>query len=815
MLRTIGNSDGTDLVPVSGQATGIVSHITTGNADGASAPGPIGTMAAPLVDVLWQRRWVVIGTVGACLFLGIVYLLLATPKFTSTARVQVQQNAPKLLSDGRDPGPASENYIETQVSVIESTQVLARALDKIGYANLATFANADGDPVEWMRESGALLVEPGRKSDIVNVSVESINATEAADIANAIVNAYIVEQALQMRSTGSEMVSILQKERDDLQKKRDAVVQQMLTSGRRSGVVAHVGDKGNTAIERMASLASSLTSSEIETIELKSRQDSVRAVLATPASVSAFAASQQARGNDGNADREYGELRNQLAQYTLALSNARAVQGEGNRRVQALQTSVNSLKELIAAKERSIVEGELALIGAQLTSAEEKQKQLRAALASQRELALDQSPEAAEYRRLEMEADRLARQCEVIDGRIAEIRVNTVEASPMTVAVIEPARAAGGPAKPKKMMTLAACIMAGSVLGIGAAMLREWQDARLRTPEEIRAVLGTQVIAMIPRINPQFSPVTRGQLVRLDARSPAAEGYRSVRTLLQLGSASAARTILIASPTSGDGKSTTASNLAIAMAQSGERVLLLDCDLRQPVQHLIFEVDSDAGISSVLADEATLRDAISATAVPGLFILPAGPVPQNPSELLTGKRFATLMQSLGKSFDRIVIDSPPLMNVTDARILAASADATILVLRMNRSMRRLGVLALDGLERVGANVLGALANDVPLPGSYDDHTYYGSVMQYEGDTKRMLSLAQSGPRPSGKATGNRPAPPDAPTQPVVTIYEPDWSNSTDRRSGAVASDNIKANGVGHGYAVATTVATTDRSGADV
>lgn len=800
MLPTLGN-DGAGLATVNGHES-VPTKNVSGGADGSSSSaGNAGVMAAPLLDVLWQRRAVVLATVGACLLTGVVYLLFATPKFTSTARVQVQQNAQKVLSDGRDAAPSSENYLETQVSVIESTQVINRALEKLGYRNLITFAKADADAAEWLRDSGALLVEPGRKSDVVNVTIESVSADEAAQVANAIVNAYIVEQAMQMRSTGSEMVSVLQRERDDLQKKRDAIVQRMLLSSRRTGVVSYAGDKGNTVVERMASLASSLTGSEIETIELKSRQDSVRAVLATPASISAFAASMQSKGNDGNADREYGELRSQLAQYTLALSNARAVQGSENRRVQSLQVSVNSLRELIAAKERSIVEGELALIDAHLSSAEVKQKQLRGALASQRELALDQSPEAAEYRRLEMESDRLARQCELIDGRIAEVRVNTVEASPMTVSVIEPARAASGPAKPKKVMTLAACIMAGCVLGIGTAMFREWQDARLRTPEEIRAVLGTQVIAMIPRINPQFSPVTRGQLVRLDARSPAAEGYRGVRTLLQLGAASTSRTILIASPASGDGKSTTASNLAIAMAQSGERVLLLDCDLRQPVQHLIFEVDGETGLSSVLADEVTLRDAITATAVPGLFVLPAGPVPENPSELLTGKRFATLMQALGKSFDRIVIDSPPLMNVTDARILAASADATILVLRMNKSMRRLGVLAMDGLDRVGANVLGALANDVPVPNGFADQAYYGSVVQYEADTKRMLSLAQDGGTPGSRM-------PSSPVSPngngnALMIEEPQWANGNVHGHGR---RSVHSNGNGH---AATASMTTD------
>ncbi len=746
MLRSNGNV-GTELpAPMGGEVVSIP------NQEGGAYPSMgSGIVAPPLLEVLRQRWPVIACTTGAFFLIGVIYLLIATPTFSSTAKLQVQQHAPRALGDSRDNGPVSETYIETQVSVIESRQVLMRALEKLNYKTLATFEGVE-DPAEWLTKSGALTIEPGRKSDIVNVTVESKVPSEAADLANAIVHAYVVEQALQARATGSEMLNVLQKERDDLQLKRDVIVQQMLTNSRRSGVVAYAGEKGNSVIERMASLANSLTASEIETIELRSRQESVTAVLVTPASIAAFAQSKQSMGNDGNADREYGELRSQLAQYTIALSNARAIQGDSNRRVQALQASVESLRQLIAAKERAIVDGELALIDAQLTSAEQKQKQLRSALAAQRELAHDQSPEAAAYRRLEMESDRLARQCELIDGRIAEIRVNNVDASPMSVAIIEPARAASSPFKPKKSMTLLACIMAGAMLGVAGAMYREWQDARLRSPEEIRALLGTPVIATIPRINPQFSPVTRGQLVVLDARSPAAEGYRGMRTLLQIGSSSTAKTVLIASPASGEGKSTTVSNLAIALAQAGERTLVLDCDLRQPVQHMIFEVDGTIGLANVLSEELPLREAITATAIPGLFVLPAGPVPENPSELLTGKRFTQLMQALGQSFDRIIIDSPPLMNVTDGRILAASADATILVLRMNRSLRRLSVLAVEGLDKVGANLIGALANDVPVAGYGDEGSYFGSVVQYEADTKRMIATAQYGAaRPSATA----------------------------------------------------------------
>ena len=163
----------------------------------------------------------------------------------------------------------------------------------------------------------------------------------------------------------------------------------------------------------------------------------------------------------------------------------------------------------------------------------------------------------------------------------------------------------------------------------------------------------------------------------------------------------------------------------------------MDCDLREPVQHLIFEADGSAGLTTVLAGEDKLVDALLPTAVPGLHLLPCGPVPANPSELLASKRFQLLLHALCATFDRVIIDSPPLLTVTDACVLSASADATLLVLRMNQSMRTPTALALDALDKVGARVLGAIANDVPVGRSYG--YYRGGSWHYAASARRLLA----------------------------------------------------------------------------
>jgi capsular exopolysaccharide synthesis family protein len=252
---------------------------------------------------------------------------------------------------------------------------------------------------------------------------------------------------------------------------------------------------------------------------------------------------------------------------------------------------------------------------------------------------------------------------------------------------------------------------------------------------DIPPLLDLPVLAEVPTINRRLPSVQRGQVVRLDPRSRAAEAYRGIRAALDLtaagaaGSDSAAATlgkvVLVTSASPGDGKSTTASNLAIALANAGQRTLLIDADLIRPVQHMIFNADPSSGLSSVAGGAGKLADAISPTAVQDLYLLPAGPLPANPSDLLTGKRFALQMEALRGAFDRIVIDSPPLSTSADANVLARSADGTLLVVRMNRSLRETAAAAAEALQRAGASLLGVVANDVQAGRAPRRYAYAG------------------------------------------------------------------------------------------
>ena len=222
------------------------------------------------------------------------------------------------------------------------------------------------------------------------------------------------------------------------------------------------------------------------------------------------------------------------------------------------------------------------------------------------------------------------------------------------------------------------------------------------------------------------------------------------------------KTILLTSPFQGEGKSTTASGLAIAMAKAGRRTLMIDGDLRKPTLHRIFELGDQSGLSTVMAGKEPLEKAIQRTAVEGLDVLPCGPIPANPSEILNSKAFAEMLQKLASRYDHIVLDSPPVLPVTDARILGATCDVTLLVLRANRSTRRMSEYAAEAMLGVGARVLGVVVNDVPRSkrSGYNGGYGYGNY----GYGKRNYEIAQ---QPTVPASQKRLPPTAAPETPAA------------------------------------------------
>ncbi len=677
-----------------------------------------------LLRVIWERRWLVLGVTAACLAAGLTYLVRATPIYTSTARLYVEQRGPKIITETEGVMTQSKNYLFTQSELVKSTPIVTDALEKPDIRPMKTFADID-NRTAFVKKN--LEVDVGKKDDIISVSFDSPYPKEAAQIVNAVVGAYIDYQDSQRRSTAAEVLKILQKEKAKRDAELQARLNEVLEFKREKGALSLEGEQGNVVLQQVAKLSDALTTAQLDSLDAEAAYEAAKAVKDDAAKVRQLAAAQHARGIYISTTNEESILRERLRAARQDVQQLRRRYTEDHPAVRAARDRVDELKGDLDGQEEEFAEAYLAIAQQRVLVARKRQGQLQASFDQQQGLAQELNVATAEYAMLQSQLNRTERLCEILDNRIKEINV-TEDTGALNISILEVAKAPPSPSKPLKARTMAIALVLGLMLGVGGSLLRDWMDQRLRSADEVSAALGTPVLGVIPQMAAkEASMPDRGQRVQLDPKSHAAEAYRTVRTAVYFGVPDGhAKTLLVTSPGAGDGKTTLVSNLAIAMAQAGQRTLVLDADFRRPMQHEIFKVECKAGLSNVLAGRGSADDVIQRTEIENLEVLPCGPVPPNPSEMLNSQAFADLLEKLSGRYEHIVLDSPPVMPVADARILGAMCDVTVLVLRAEKSTRRAAEEAREGLLSVGAHILGAVVNGVSRRrGRYGYYGYYG------------------------------------------------------------------------------------------
>lgn len=692
-------------------------------------PASMRTISQSLARTLWQGRWLILMTTVIAVAAAVAYLVKATPIYTSTSRIYVEQSGPKIFSD-TEVGvmTQSKNYLYTQAELLKSTPILAAALNAPGVAQMKTLATVDNPIAHLKRELDA---DVGRKDDIINLSLNSPYPTEAAQLVNEIVDSYITYHTAQKRSTSAEVLKILQSEKAKRSEELAEKLKVMMDFKQEHEPLAFEGSRGNIVITRLERLSQTLTEAQLTTIRNRSVYESIKQMVNDPAKLQQFIEAERARGAYVSTGSEKASLISKLEQLNLRRADRLRQLTPDHPAVVALETEIARIETQIAALDTEFGRAQLAVAEQQYLSAKEEEDQLARYYEQQRKQALDLNEQLAQYTILESDWEQTKRLCDILDDPIKALNV-TEDVGALNISVLEVARAADKPSEPQKARYIAVALMLGLMLGIGLALLRDWADQTLRSTEEIAAILDMPILGVVPSMSRKLSIVDRGQKVHKDPDSPASEAYRTIRTAVFFGAPkNMARTILVTSPAPGDGKTTLVSNLAIAMAQAGQKTLILDGDLRKPTQHKVFQVNHlDIGLSSVLAGSMSLEEVVRPTGVRGLGLLPCGLGMSNPSEVLNSERFAKVLEMLTSVYDRVIIDAPPVMPVTDAQILAALCDVTLLVLRAEKSTRKTSQQARDGLVSVGANILGALVNDVPRRSSYGYYSGYGYKYGY-------------------------------------------------------------------------------------
>lgn len=300
--------------------------------------------------------------------------------------------------------------------------------------------------------------------------------------------------------------------------------------------------------------------------------------------------------------------------------------------------------------------------------------------------------------------------------------------SPVSLSVIAPANAPAAPSSPNTRLNMVLGVVVGTALGIGLAILRSRMDNRIRGEADLRQVSDAPVLGGIAF---DQDATRKPLLTQAPVQGPRAESFRQLRTNLHFANISGqAQTVLVTSSLPGEGKSTTATNLAIALAQAGQSVCLVDADLRRPMVHEYLGLERNAGLTTALLRQADLDDLLQPWGDDNLFVLASGRIPPNPSELLGSQEMRSLISRLEEVFATVIIDAPPILPVTDAAVLAQHVGGVVLVASAQTTRRQDVQKSLTALDMVGANLLGIVLNRLPTkgPDAYDvGYYHYASV----------------------------------------------------------------------------------------
>lgn len=711
--------------------------------------GPAAGRSAGILQILWRRKWILVCCAIVAVGAGIVYLSQATKIYRAETQIYIQQQA-SITAHDQSGGLNFMNYLQTQCDVIRSTAVVQEAL-KFPEMNRAKSLESAESPTAVVKM--AVLATVGQKSDIITITAESPYPEDAAIFANGVRDAYIDYEQKMHRSTAAEIVTALEKEKQREDAEWNSISAQIVEFKRTNGQISFEGDRGNIVVQKLGELSTLLTQAQGEALQTRVMADSADAFASNPAKLQQLMNTSGMRGLEGGST-----FRNQIETMEIQLNNLQSNYGPDYPPVKTLQRQIEHLRAQAEDADKQAADAYLATLHQQASAAARRRDELQHAFDDQYQKALDLNAKAAQYTQLSMALSRTEKVLDFLDTRIKEFQLTANNDEPNNISTLETAKAPSldMPAKPLRLQVLAVSLAIGLMAGLGAAMLLDWMDHRIRSAAEVESLLGLPILGAVPHMLGKRSPVERGQEIHLYPKSEVAESYRTIRTGIRFGITDASsKTLLVTSPSPGDGKTTVASNLAIAIAQTGKRVLLVDADCRRPMVQRIYGLKEEIGLSSVLIGESEVAASIQRSSIDNLDVLPCGPLPPNPAEMLNSEAFTNLLRELSGQYDQIVVDSPPVAPVTDARILAAACDATVLVIRAEKTSRRVAEHARDALASVGAVLLGVVVNDAPRSrseaSSYGHYSYsYGYGYGYgskgsNGRSKEIKAISVTNP----------------------------------------------------------------------
>lgn len=723
--------------------------------------------------VLQQYRWLILGVAAAVLTAALIFAFTRTPMYTAEAILLIERQAPRVLKAQEDTQSSQPDYYgagefyKTQYELLRSRDLAAMALQgsdveaeligkeqknqrdadkgnkgligKLQSDRAKNLARPTNNPADESHPGliGAYLamlsVTPVQGTSLVKIGFSSPDPKLSARLANLHSAAY-TRYGIEMRAKANQhALNFLQKKLLDL-KERIEKSEAALNRYRKDKGIISLDDKENLVIDRLTDLNNRLTEAEAERIGIETQIHVIRK--GDSDSLPAIAASAMVQGLKG----ELSRLQSEYSQLSREFK-------PGYPRLDKVKAQMDNVQTQLTGE----IHAEARRIEAAYQSARAKENELRSRLQEQKKTTFDLKDAGVQYAILGREVDTNRQLYDSVLQRFKEMSV-AAEVRTSNVYIMEQANAPSSPSYPRKQRTLALGLLLGLAGGIGLAFLLDRLDNTLKTPEESETYLNLPSLAVIPdflKLNNQGSylPHHLRRLINRDSDesghgggkelilehhplSIVAESYRALRTSLLLSrAAERPRTLLFTSAIRDEGKTATAVNTAIMFAQMGLKTVLIDADLRRPRCHKVLSVERDFGLAEVLTGHVTLADVVRRTTTAHCSFVSSGSLPPNPAELLGSAKMREIIDQLRGDFDCVIFDSPPVMPVTDAVLLAQAVDGVVLVVDSQKTAKNLIREVRSKLVNFQAKILGVVLNRVDTQRAGYSH-YYSHYTNY-------------------------------------------------------------------------------------
>lgn len=698
---------------------------------------------------LWHNRFLVLACVVVALVLTTAYNYTARPRYEAVAQIEIQKTRPDLTPGADVVSAVTAEWIETQYRIMVGKSLITKVVEKYDLTSSPELSTGPmRSPLELVRTRlfgrqiedfgpgiavapavsalrSRITVRPVPRTSLVDLVVRAYDPRFAAMAANGLAQTFMDESRSERVDQSTEATRWLEARLKTEQEQARSSFEALRNYEDKSGS-SNLETRQRLVEARLQQANSQLLEARAQKASKKAHLDQLRRLSSTELLTMPDLA--------GNA--AFQAMRKELVDAELRKTDLDQSLGPKHPDVVALDTRISTLRSSLLTEARGVVRAaeaayeaadrEEAILIASVNSAQAEMAALR-----------DKSPE---YQTLKREADASNEIAQALAKRGKEASVESA-INDRTVRIIEMAETPQSPVFPDRTGNLQMALLVGLGVGVLLVAARDKLDTTLKTPDDIREALRVPFLGFVPDLTTVAEAAAKStslSAIRHPA-SPLSESYRVIRTNVMATAGSIdARILLVTSIHPGEGKSTTALNLAAAIAQTGATAVLVDSDLRRPTVHANLSLPRTPGLRDVLTRKVPFVEVVRPGPIAGLFALSAGATPDNPAELMGCEEMRVLLAALAKSYDWVIVDAPPIGGMADALVIGGVVDAIILVAEGDRTTKTVAADGVAQLHSVGGRVLGAILNRVDVKrnayylsryatGYYGGYGYYGAV----------------------------------------------------------------------------------------